>query len=214
MVAILQTSMIAASLAVLIYIAVVVTGDFLTPDVVPINAGGGGSNTLQTSIGQTTTTTNDTSIREQFGAAADYLHTVDTSTISDTILLNGVTLQPGEALLVYDSTPFASKGHVAMNVPCNENTPENAMFEILFGRAPNLSPVKPGYLSEISSPPNNCLYHAQFGFGDPVTDIAIRYVGENQTTFRGSNSLVISTHESYIPTTPGQKELQHNQPGY
>src|SRR5919109_341550 len=135
--------MIAASLAVLIYIAVVVTGDFLTPDVIPITAGGGGggSNTLQTSIGQTTT--NDTSIREQFAAAADYLHTFDTSTISDTILLNGVTLQSGEPLLVYDSTPFASKGHLAMNVPCNENTPENAMFEILFGRAPNLSPVKP-----------------------------------------------------------------------
>jgi hypothetical protein len=83
LVAILQTSMIAASLAVLIYIAVVVTGDFLTPDLVPITAGGGGSNTLQTSIGQTTT--NDTSIREQFAAAADYLHSVDTSTISDTI---------------------------------------------------------------------------------------------------------------------------------
>jgi hypothetical protein len=32
--------MIAASLAVLVYIAVVVTGDFLTPEVVPINAGG------------------------------------------------------------------------------------------------------------------------------------------------------------------------------
>ena len=210
MVAILQTSMIAASLAVLIYIAVVVTGDFLTPDIVPINAGGGASNTpLQTSIGQTTT--NDTSIREQMAAAADYLHSVDTSTISDTILLNGVTLQSGEPLLVYDSTPFASKGHMAMNVPCNENTPENAVFEILLGRAPNLSPVKPGYLPQISAPPNNCIYHAQFGFGDPVTDIAIRYVGENQTTFRGSNSLVISTHESYIPITPSVKEMQHEQ---
>jgi hypothetical protein len=201
--------MIAASLAVLVYIAVVVTGDFLTPDTVPINAGGGASNTLQTSIGQTTT--NDTSIREQIAAAADYLHTFDTSTVSDTILLNGVTLQSGEPLLIYDSTPFASKGHLAMNVPCNENTPENAVFEILFGRAPNLSPVKPGYLSQISAPPNNCIYHAQFGFGDPVTDIAIRYIGENQTTFRGSNSLVISTHESYIPITPSEKEMEHEQ---
>jgi hypothetical protein len=85
------------------------------------------------------------------------------------------------------------------------------MFEILFGRAPNLSPVKPGYLPQISAPPNNCIYHAQFGFGDPVTDIAIRYIGENQTTFRGSNSLVISIHESYIPTTASEKELQHEQ---
>src|SRR5215207_1277848 len=205
--------MIAASLAVLIYIAVVVTGDFLTSDI-QITAGeggGGGSNTLQTSIGQTTGATNDTIIREQIAAAADYLHTFDTSTASDTILLNGVTLQSREPLLVYDSTPFASKGHLAMNVPCNENTPENAVFEILFGRAPNLSPVKPGYLPQISAPPNNCIYHAQFGFGDPVTDIAIRYIGENQTTFRGSNSLIISTHESYRPTTPSEQEMQHEQ---
>lgn len=208
--------MIAASLAILIYIAVVVTGDFLTGgDVIPITAGNGGGegNILQALSGQTTTT-NDTRIREQIAAAADYLHSVDTSTVSDTILLNGLTLQSGEPLLLYDSTPFASKGHLAMNVPCNENTPGTAMFEILLGRAPNLSPVKPGYLPQISAPPNNCIYHAQFGFGDPVTDIAIRFVGENQTTFRGSNSLVISTHESYIPTTPSQKELQHEQPGY
>jgi hypothetical protein len=84
------------------------------------------------------------------------------------------------------------------------------MFEILFGRAPDLSPVKPGYLSNISAPPNNCVYHAQFGFEDPVTDIAVRYIGENQTTFGGSNSLVISTHESYLPTIPSE-ELQHKQ---
>jgi hypothetical protein len=119
--AILQTSMIAASLAVLIYIAVVVVGDLLTPDAVPINAGGGASNILQTSIGQTTT--NDTSIPEQIAAAADCLHSVDTNTVSDTVLLNRVTLQSSEPLLVYDSTPFASKGHLAMDVPCNENTP-------------------------------------------------------------------------------------------
>jgi hypothetical protein len=122
-----------------------------------------------------------------------------------------VTLKSGESLLVYDSTPFASKGHLAMDVPCNENNPGNAMFEIPFGCAPDLTPVKPGYLSNISAPPNNCMYHAQFGFGDPVTDIAIRYVGENQTTFGGSNSLIISTHESYIPTTPSAEELQHKQ---
>lgn len=201
--------MLAGSLAVLIYIAVIVTSDFLTPDA-PITVGGPGTtNTLQISDGQTTT--NDTSMRQRFATAADYLHTVDTSTISDTILLNGVTLKSGESLLVYDSTPFASKGHLAMDVPCNEKNPANAMFEILFGRAPDLSPVKPGYLSNISAPPNNCMYHAQFGFGDPVTDIAIRYVGENQTTFGGSSSLIISTHESYIPTTPSEEELQHKQ---
>lgn len=208
MVAVLQTSMIGASLAVLIYIAVIVTSDFLTPEV-SINTGGG-ANTLQTSIGQTTGT-NDTNAGEQIAAAANYLHDVDASTTSDTILLNGVTLKSGESLLVYDSTPFASKGHLAMNVPCNENNPENAMFQILLGRAPDLSPVRPGYISNISAPPNNCMYHAQFGFGDPVTDIAIRYVGENQTTFGGSNSLVIATHESYIPSTPSQEELQHMQ---
>lgn len=119
--------MIAASLAVLIYIAVIVTSDFLTPEVSINTGGGGGDNPLQTSIGPTTGI-NDTNAREQIAAAGDYLHDVDASTTSDTILLNGVTLKSGESLLVYDSTPFASKGHLAMNVPCNEDNPGNAKF--------------------------------------------------------------------------------------
>jgi hypothetical protein len=42
------------------------------------------------------------------------------------------------------------------------------------------------------------MYHAQFGFGDAITDIAIRYTKENQTTFRGSNSVVINLFMNHI----------------
>jgi hypothetical protein len=87
------------------------------------------------------------------------------------------------------------------------------VFKILFGRAQKLSPVKKhSYLPQISTPPNNCMYHAQFGFGDLVTDIAIRYTKENQTTFRGSNSLVIYLFMNHIyPQYLSEKEMQHEQ---
>jgi hypothetical protein len=68
-----------------------------------------------------------------------------------------VTLKSVEPLPVYYSTPFASKDHLAMDIPCNENNPENAMLEILFGCSPDLTLVKPGYPSNISAPPNNCV---------------------------------------------------------
>jgi hypothetical protein len=56
------------------------------------------------------------------------------------------------------------------------------------------------------------MYHAQFGFGDLVTDIAIRYTKENQTTFRGSNSLVIYLFMNHIyPQYLSEKEMQHEQ---
>ena len=43
--------------------------------------------------------------------------------ISVNILLNGINLAQGEFILLYDSTPFASKGHIAVNLPCNPNNP-------------------------------------------------------------------------------------------
>jgi hypothetical protein len=58
-----------------------------------------------------------------------------------------------------------------------------------------------------------CLYHAQFGFGDPVTDIVLKNISDKPLNLRGPHAIVISTHESYTPTVPSFKELQHKQ-GY
>jgi hypothetical protein len=58
-----------------------------------------------------------------------------------------------------------------------------------------------------------CLYHAQFGFGDPVTDIVLKNISDRAINLKSPHAAVISTHESYTPTAPSFKELQHKQ-GY
>jgi hypothetical protein len=62
-----------------------------------------------------------------------------------------------------------------------------------------------------------CVYHGQFGFGDPVTDVVLKSVSEGPITLRGPHSVAIVTHESYIPEQASymQKEMQkeHNMTG-
>lgn len=55
-----------------------------------------------------------------------------------------------------------------------------------------------------------CVYHGQFGFGDPITDIILQYVGDDPITLEGPHSIVISAHEFYKPTTESFFERHHN----
>ena len=48
-----------------------------------------------------------------------YVHTADMNRATQTILLNGITLNSSEFIILYDSTPYASKGHIALNLPCD-----------------------------------------------------------------------------------------------
>jgi hypothetical protein len=74
-----------------------------------------------------------------------------------------------------------------------------------------------GYIPQLSSPPNMCVYHGQFGFGDPVTDIVLKSVADHPITLKGPHSVAIVSHESYIPQQASymQKEMQkeHNATG-
>jgi hypothetical protein len=128
---------------------------------------------------------------------------------SNTVLLDDLTLGDGEFILLYDSTPYASKGHIALNLPCDERDPRLPLFAVLTGRAPDLSSLKLGYIAEISNPPNTCVYHSQFGFGVPITDLALQNISGQDISLKGPHSVVISTHESYIPTTTSAKDIQH-----
>lgn len=67
-----------------------------------------------------------------------------------------------------------------------------------------------GYLEQLSKPGKMCVYHGQFGFGDPVTDLVLKYVGDDPIKLEGPHSVVISTHEFYKPTTESFFELHHN----
>ena len=154
--------------------------------------------------------TDQTELQDLISKSLDYVHQADISTTSTNILLNGINLTQGEFILLYDSTPFGSKGHIAVNLPCNPDDPLDPIFDILVGRAPDLFVLPLGYLEQISKPGKMCVYHGQFGFGDPITDLILKYVGDDPIKLEGPHSIVISAHEFYNPTTESYFESSHN----
>ena len=154
--------------------------------------------------------TDQTQLQDLISKSLDYVHQADISTTSTNILLNGINLTQGEFILLYDSTPFGSKGHIAVNLPCNPDNPLDPIFDILVGRAPDLFVLPLGYLEQISKPGKMCVYHGQFGFGDPVTDLILKYVGDDPIKLEGPHSIVISAHEFYNPTSESYFERSHN----
>ncbi|MDQ3838415.1 MAG: hypothetical protein M3297_04015 [Thermoproteota archaeon] len=198
MTAIAQTSMIAACLAILVYIAVVTTGSYLANQA---------NEAEQNSLSQQQQM--DDALHKLVSTNFNYSHTADTNRASQTVLLNGLNLNTSEFVLLYDSTPYASKGHIALNLPCDSNSPNNPLFQVLVGRAPDLVPTTLGYIGQISEPPQMCIYHAQFGFGKPVTDVTLKNISDRSINLTGPHSVAITTHESFIPTDQSFMEAQH-----
>jgi hypothetical protein len=199
MTGIAQTTMIAAALALLVYIAVIATGIYTTQSLPP--------NTDNKSLAEQTML--DSAMRQRLAASLDYVHKANLNQASLTVPLHGVNLSKNQFILLYDSTPYATKGHIALNMPCDATSPGGPLFEVLVGRAPELATLPVGYIPQISSPPDMCVYHGQFGFGDPVTDIALKNISNKNMSLLGPHSVVITTHESYIPVTPSFEQMQH-----
>ena len=191
-----QYTLLVAILAVLIYIAVVSTGTVAT------------TNQNKSSIDQL----HDSNLAEYqlVSGNLDYVHRADMNRATQTVLLNGITLNTSEFIILYDSTPYASKGHIALNLPCDSKDPQDRLLDVLIGRAPDMITMALGYIPQLSSPPDMCIYHGQFGFGDPVTDVVLQYIGDDPIQLEGPHSIVISTHEYYKPSTKSFEELQHN----
>lgn len=198
MTAIAQTSMIAACLAVLIYIAVITTGNYFATHE---NVANQNPLSQQQQI--------DDALHKLVSTNLNYSHKADTNRASQTVLLNGLNLNTTEFLLLYDSTPYASKGHIALNLPCDSSSPNNPLFQVLVGRAPDLVPTTLGYIGQISEPPQMCVYHGQFGFGKPVTDVALKNISDRSINLTGPHSVAITTHESFIPADQSFMETQH-----
>lgn len=193
-VTIAQTSMLAITIALLVYIAVLLTGmaTLSTPDEL----------------------SQDVQKRDIMATSVDYNHKTDISRAASTILLSGITLEPGDVLLLMDNTPFATRGHLAIMQPCAEHDPSDTLVEVLVGAAPELAPMGLSYLHQASNPENDmCLFHGQFGFGTPITDIALKNTSSEPVTFSGKHSVVITIHESYRPATPFFKEIEHKKSG-
>ena len=198
MTAIAQTSMIAACLAVLIYIAVITTGNYFATQE---NIANQNPLSQQQQI--------DDALHKLVSTNLNYSHKADTNRASQTVLLNGLNLNTTEFLLLYDSTPYASKGHIALNLPCESGSPNNPLFQVLVGRAPDLVPTTLGYIGQISEPPQMCIYHGQFGFGKPVTDVALKNISDRSINLTAPHSVAITTHESFIPADQSFMEAQH-----
>jgi len=190
------TSMLAATVAVLLYIAVLSTINLTVLDNDTI------TQELQT----------DKIFQEMMASGQNYIHQSYDSQGSTASFLNGITLENEDILLLFDSTPYASRGHIALNLPCDVEQPYPPQyFEVLVGRAPDVAPMLLGYVADISNPPRSCIYHGQFGFGDPVTDVVLKNISGKTITFEGPHSVVITSHESFKPETLGFKGLEHEQ---
>lgn len=191
-----QTTLIAVCLALLVYIAVIITINYILSN---------GTNPLDQFLKL------DSGLYNSISTGTDYIHQADTGRSTTTTLLNGLNFSNGQIILLADDTPYANKGHIAITLPCNKDSPAQPIFQVLVGRAPDLFAMPLGYLQSISSPPTMCVYHGQFGFGDPVSDIALKYVGGKNITLSGPYSVVISSQEEYIPKAKSFEELQHAQ---
>lgn len=107
----------------------------------------------------------------------------------------GITLQPGEFLDMVNTTPFmTTKGHVAMYVPCDvQGRPQIQFLQGIVDVGVNtLAPVDPEYLSQLSTPGQNCLYHFDIGTPDGVTDFAIVNNSTHAITFGDRNTSTFS----------------------
>jgi hypothetical protein len=192
-----QYTLLVAILALLIYIAVVSTGSIAT--------------TTQTKSSLSKIQDSNLAEYQLISGSLDYVNKADMNRATQTVLLNGITLNSSEFIILYDSTPYASKGHIALNLPCDPQDPQDHLLDVLIGRAPEMFTLALGYIPQLSSPPNMCVYHGQFGFGDPVTDIVLKSVADDPITLRGPHSVAIVTHESYIPEQASLMEQQMKQ---
>ena len=119
---------------------------------------------------------------------------------SVTIPLEGLTLKAGQYIELADTTPvLVTAAHVVINVPCdngNNNDPESDIA-VVAGVAPDLEPFELEYISELSDPEDNCLYHADIpeNEDDEVTDIVIINPGDETVKFGSGNFASVSVTE-------------------
>jgi hypothetical protein len=103
---------------------------------------------------------------------------------SQTILLEGKTLPAKDFIHLYDSTPYMIiNSHIAMKVPCD--TSSKPAVNVLIGSAPDVKPVQPELVKELSKPGSMCLYHVDVG-----SDIAKRIVQTDLAIQNPNNSAI------------------------
>jgi hypothetical protein len=125
-------------------------------------------------------------------------------------LLGGRTLPAGGFYHLYDTTPYMiMNGHVAVNVPCEDNS--TSSVDVLIGVAPNLTAAELENLPELSTPGEMCLYHVDIppNATAVITDVAIANPGDSDLEFPDGSTAVVGVNE----IMPGAEEGEHGHGG-
>ena len=96
----------------------------------------------------------------------------ETSTVRDSVteLLQDKVIPGGDFMHLYDSTPYhILNGHVALKAPCEDDS--TTPIQILIGSAPNMTVATLENVAPLSTPGEQCLYHADLIPGGNVTII-------------------------------------------
>jgi hypothetical protein len=122
-----------------------------------------------------------------------------TSTVRDSVteLLQDKIIPGGDFVHLYDSTPYhILNGHVALKAPCEDDS--TTPVQILIGSAPNMTAATLENIAPLSTPGEQCLYHADLipsGNVTIITDIALKNPTEEDLEFPPTASVVIGINE-------------------
>ena len=123
----------------------------------------------------------------------------ETSTVRDSVteLLQDKVIPGGDFMHLYDSTPYhILNGHVALKAPCEDDS--TTPIQILIGSAPNMTAATLENIAPLSTPGEQCLYHADLIPGGNVTiitDIALKNPTDEDVEFPPTASVVIGINE-------------------
>ena len=142
---------------------------------------------------------------EEYAATTEAGHSAgeeeynETSTVRDSVteLLQDKVIPGGDFMHLYDSTPYhILNGHIALKAPCEDDS--TTPIQILIGSAPNMTAAPLENIDPLSTPGEQCLYHADLIPGGNVTiitDIALKNPTEDDLEFPPTASVVIGINE-------------------
>ncbi len=116
---------------------------------------------------------------------------------SVTELLDGQIIPGGDFIHLYDTTPYhILNGHLALKAPCEDDS--TTPIQILIGSAPNMTVAELENIAPLSTPGEQCLYHADLIPGGNVTiitDVALKNPTEEDIEFPPTATVVIGINE-------------------
>ena len=123
----------------------------------------------------------------------------ETNVVRDSVteLLDGQIIPGGDFIHLYDTTPYhILNGHVALKAPCEDDS--TTPIQILIGSAPNMTAATLENIAPLSTPGEQCLYHADLIPGGNVTiitDVALKNPTEEDIEFPPTATVVIGINE-------------------